>query len=78
MPSSSDLMNELLKVKGNSDLVRQKNSNAILNMNVKDLNKYREDRDETMKLKRLVDESEQMKSDIDEIKNLLRQLLGQK
>ena len=71
-------MNELLKVKGNSDLVRQKNSNAILNMNVKDLNKYREDRDEKMKLKRLVDESEQMKSDIDEIKNLLRQLLGQK
>lgn len=78
MPSSSDLMNELLKVKGNSDLVRQKNSNAILNMNVKDLNKYREDRDEKMKLKRLVDESEQMKNDIDEIKNLLRQLLGQK
>ncbi len=71
-------MNELLKVKGNSDLVRHKNSNAILNMNVKDLNKYREDRDEKMKLKRLVDESEQMKSDIDEIKNLLRQLLGQK
>lgn len=71
-------MNEILKVKDNKDLVRQKQSSAILNTNVKELNKYKEEREEKMKLKKLVEESEQMKNDIDEIKSLLRQLIGQK
>jgi hypothetical protein len=71
-------MAEFLKVKDNKDLVRQKQSNAILNTNLKELNKYKEEREEKMKLKRLVEESEQMKNDIDEIKSLLRQLIGQK
>lgn len=67
-----------LKVVDHPDLVRQKNSKAILNVDSKELNKYRQERDEKMKLRRLVDESEQMKSDIEEIKSLLRQLIGQK
>jgi hypothetical protein len=71
-------MNNHLKVKDNPDLIRQKDSKAILNTNLKELNKYRQDRDEKMKLKKLVEESEQMKNDIDEIKSLLRQLIGQK
>lgn len=71
-------MSEILKVKDNKDLVRQKQSSAILNTNVKELNKYKEEREEKMKLKKLVEESEQMKNDIDEIKSLLRQLIGQK
>lgn len=71
-------MADHLKVKDNKDLVRQRQSNAILNTNLKELNKYKEERDEKMKLKRLADESEQMKNDIQEIKSLLQQLLGQK
>lgn len=71
-------MTDFLKVKDNKDLVRQTKSNAILNTNLKELNKYREEREEKMKLKRLADESEQMKNDIQEIKSLLKQLLGQK
>lgn len=71
-------MTDFLKVKDNRDLVRQKQSNAILNTNLKELNKYKEEREEKMKLKRLADESEQMKTDIQEIKSLLKQLLGQK
>ena len=71
-------MADFLKVKDNRDLVRQKQSNAILNTNLKELNKYKEEREEKMKLKRLAEESEQMKSDIQEIKSLLKQLLGQK
>lgn len=71
-------MVEHLKVRDNKDLVRQAQSNAILNTNLKELNKYKEERDEKMKLKRLADESEQMKNDIQEIKSLLQQLLGQK
>jgi len=71
-------MVDFLKVKENKDLIRQKTSSAILNTNVKELNKYKEEREEKMKLKKLVEESEQMKNDIDEIKSLLRQLIGQK
>lgn len=71
-------MTDFLKVKDNKDLVRQTKSNAILNTNLKELNKYREEREEKLKLKRLADESEQMKNDIQEIKSLLKQLLGQK
>ena len=71
-------MTDFLKVKDNKDLVRQKQSNAILNTNLKELNKYKEEREEKIKLKRLADESEQMKNDIQEIKSLLKQLLGQK
>jgi len=71
-------MSEVLKVKNNKDLVRQKQSSAILNTNVKELNKYKEEREEKMKLKKLVEENGQMKTDIEEIKSLLRQLIGQK
>lgn len=71
-------MSEILKVKNNKDLVRQKQSSAILNTNVKELNKYKEEREEKMKLKKLVEENGQMKTDIEEIKSLLRQLIGQK
>lgn len=69
---------DFLKVKDNQDLVREKRSNAILNTNAKELNKYKQDREEKLKLKNLFDENEKMKNDIDEIKSLLRQLLGQK
>jgi hypothetical protein len=70
-------MTEFLKVKDSKDLIRQKQSNAILNTNTKELNKYKEEREEKIKLKKLVEENNQMKNDIEEIKSLLKQLLGQ-
>jgi hypothetical protein len=70
-------MTEFLKVKDSKDLIRQKQSNAILNTNTKELNKYKEEREEKIKLKKLVEENNQMKNDIEEIKFLLKQLLGQ-
>jgi hypothetical protein len=69
-------MTEFLKVKDSKDLIRQKQSNAILNTNTKELNKYKEEREEKIKLKKLVEENNQMKNDIEEIKSLLKQLLG--
>lgn len=71
-------MTEIFKVKDNKDLVRLKESKAILNVNSNELDKYKQDRDEKMKLKNFIEESAQMKNDIDEIKSLLRQLIGQK
>lgn len=71
-------MVNFLKVRDNKDLVRHRESSAVLNTNNKELNKYRQEREEKLKLNKLVEENEQMKSDIDEIKYLLRQLIGQK
>jgi hypothetical protein len=71
-------MSEILKVKDNKDLVRLKDSKAILNVNSKELDKYKQDREEKNKLKELFDDNKKIKNDIDEIKSLLRQLIGQK
>jgi hypothetical protein len=67
-----------LKVKDCPDLLREKKSSAILNTNHSELNKYREDRNQKIRMKKLAEESEQMRADIEEIKSLLKQLLGQK
>jgi len=71
-------MSEILKVKDNKDLVRLKESKAILNINSKELDKYKQDREEKIKLQKLFEENDQIKNDIEEIKSLLRQLIGQK
>lgn len=71
-------MSDFIKVKDNKDLVRHKQSGAVLNTNLKELDKYRQERDEKIRLKKMAEETEQMKTDIEEIKSLLRQLIGQK
>lgn len=65
-----------MKVKDNPNLVRQKSSNAILNVNDKDLNKYKEERDQALQGKKLAEEQESLRRDVDEIKSLLKELLG--
>jgi hypothetical protein len=70
-------MVDFLKVRENQDLVRSKESKAILNINDKSLAKYKEEREERFKLNKVISETENLKSDINEIKNLLKELLGQ-
>jgi hypothetical protein len=65
-----------LKVVNEPDLIRENDSKAILNTNTKELNKYKQEREERLKMKKLLEENEVMKSDIAEIKSLLRKLLG--
>lgn len=67
---------EYMKVKDNPNLVRQKSSNAILNVNDKDLNKYKEERNQALQGKKLAEEQESLRRDVDEIKSLLKELLG--
>jgi hypothetical protein len=67
---------EYMKVKDNPNLVRQKSSNAILNVNDKDLNKYKEERDQALRGMKLAEEQESLRRDVDEIKSLLKELLG--
>jgi len=69
---------DYLKVKDHPDLVRDTKSKAILNTDVHSLNKYKEEREFKMKLHKIVEENQQMKSEISEIKNLLLKVLERK
>jgi len=69
---------DYLKVKDHPDLVRDTKSKAILNTDVHSLNKYKEEREFKMKLHKIVEENQQMKSEISEIKNLLLKVLEKK
>lgn len=71
-------MSEYIKVKDYPNLVRDKKSNAILNTDRDSLNKYKEERDYQAKIKRVVEENDKLKNDVNEIKTLLYQILGQK
>ena len=75
-------MPHYIKVIDHPDLVRDKESNAILNTDLNALNKYKQERDYQLKLKNLVKDNEQMKLDvietkkeISEIKDLLLKVL---
>lgn len=65
------------KVRNNQSLIRDMNSNAILNTDTEALNKYKEERDFKLKLNRIVQEHEQVKTELSEIKSLLMQLVKQ-
>jgi hypothetical protein len=75
-------MTNYIKVIDHPELVRDKESNAILNTDLKALNKYKQERDYQIKLKNLVKDNDQMKIDVNEtkkeiseIKNLLLKVL---
>lgn len=65
---------DYLRVQDCPDLVREKRSKAVLNTNQSELNKYKQVRDEKLKLKSLFEEQEKIKSDLSEIKTILYQL----
>jgi hypothetical protein len=65
-----------LKVKDKPDLVRDPSSKAILNRDLEALNKYKEERDFRLKLVRVVEESDTIKNDVAEIKQMLQKIIG--
>jgi hypothetical protein len=67
-----------LKVVDHPELVRDRNSKAILNTDLGALNKYKEEREFRMKLEKIVKENDQLKNDVSEIKNLLLKVLEQR
>ena len=67
-----------LKVRDKPELSRDPRSNAILNTDIEALNKYKQERDEKMKLARVEERQEKLEADISEIKNLLKELLGKR
>ena len=67
-----------LKVTDEPNLVRDTNSNAILNVSKEALNKYKQERDKQLQIQRVLSEHEDLKKDISEIKQLLLQLMDRK
>ena len=67
-----------INVKGHSDLVRENNSNAILNTNYSEYDNYIQSRTKRKKGTNRIDNMENdlksLKDDINEIKSLLRAL----
>jgi hypothetical protein len=64
-----------IPVLDNPTLVRDSQSKAILNTNVEGLKVHKQQREERMRVKRMLDEFDSVKSDLSEIKNLLKELL---
>jgi len=69
-------MVEYIKVKDHKNLLRQKGSKGIVNCDVDELNKYKLEREQKLKIVKVVEEHDKMKDDINEIKDMLRTLLG--
>ena len=69
-----------LKVEGFSNLVRDSQNNSIINTNMSEYNEYLKRKEaknkENQKIQNLENDLASMKSDIDEIKNLLRSLVN--
>lgn len=64
------------KIKGKSDLIRDHESNAIINVNMSEYNSYIKARalkdNQSNQLSSMKTELDSMKSDIDSIKNMLK------
>jgi hypothetical protein len=66
---------EFYKVREHVDLIKRSDSKAILNTNTRGLDKYREERDKLLRLSKVVDDTDKLKEDVAEIKDMLRQLI---
>jgi hypothetical protein len=73
---------EYIKVSGHSDLVRDPETNSIINKNQSEYNEYIMKRNykikENQKVQTIEEEVASIKDDIDEIKNLLRRFIDGK
>jgi hypothetical protein len=71
---------DYLKVEGHSNLIRDPHTNSIINNNMSEYQEYLSRRetknDENQKIQNLETDIANMKGDLDEIKFLLRSLIG--
>lgn len=67
---------QYLKVKDAEELVRDADSSAILNTDNNSLKSYKLKRKREAQIDNMLVEHQELKKDIDEIKNLLKALIG--
>ena len=66
----------LAKVKDHPDLAKDLSSKGVVNVDNSGYNKYREQRARQEQLNKVLAEHEEIKRDVSEIKDMLRQLLA--
>lgn len=73
-------MKDYLKVKNKDHLVRDPSTNAIINVDIRGheeyVENYKRSYNSQQKIKKMEDDLTSLKSDINEIKNLLRNLIN--
>ena len=69
-------MSDYIKVKDNQDLVRDIKSSALLNTDTLALKAYKHKKNKELQLETVFKEHEELKKDINDIKDLLKELLG--
>jgi hypothetical protein len=72
---------EYLKIKGHDNLLRDPNTNSIVNTNMAEYQEYvmrkKSKNEENQKIQTLESDVASMKGDLDEIKNLLKRLVNE-
>jgi hypothetical protein len=66
---------EFYKVRDHDHLIKNSDSKAVLSVNTRGLDKYREERERLLKLSSVLDRTDRLEDDVTEIKNMLKQLL---
>lgn len=60
-----------IKVKDHNELVRDKRNKAILNVDKDELDKYKQDRDYRMKMKKMVEEHDQLIEKVNRLERII-------
>lgn len=67
-----------MNVSQNKKLVRQTDSKAVINIDTDEFNRYKAERDRTLRINQVAKDVDQLQKDMSDIKMLLQQLVNGK
>jgi hypothetical protein len=67
---------EYYKIKDHEDLIKSRESKAVLNVDRKSLDKYREEREKLTRLANIIEENKRLDQEITQIKQNLDEILS--
>lgn len=66
---------EFYKIKDHTDLIKNAETKAVLNVDSRSLDKYREERDKLMRISQVVEDTQRLNKEVTEIKQTLGEIL---
>lgn len=66
---------ETMKIREDASLARLSSSGAILNTDNDQLHKYRQEREKNLRINKVIEDTKNLKNDVDDIKNMLSKIL---
>lgn len=67
---------EFYKIKGHKDLIKSKDSKAVLNVDRSSLDKYREEREKLTRIASVIEDTARLNREVTEIKGQLDEILS--